>query len=31
MKKIDSFEAKLISMKELIIGRINCDCSRLIT
>ena len=30
MKEIDAFEAKIIGIKELIIGTINCDCIRLL-
>ena len=31
MKEIDAFEAKLIDIKELIIGIRNYDCNRLLT
>ena len=31
MKEIDAFEAKLIGIKELIIGIRNYDCNRLLT
>ena len=31
MKEIDAFEAKIIGIKELIIGTINYDCNRLLT
>ena len=31
MKEIDAFKAKIIGIKELIIGAINYDCNRLLT
>ena len=31
MKEIDAFEAKIIGIKELIIGTINYHCNRLLT
>ena len=31
MKEINAFEAKVLGIKELIIGRINYDCNRSIT
>ena len=31
MKEIDSFEEKIINVKELIIGTINYDCNRLLS
>ena len=30
MKEIDPFKAKIMGIKELIIGRINYDCNRLL-
>ena len=29
MKEIDEFRTKIIGIKELMIGTINCDCNRL--
>ena len=31
MKEVDVFEAKIIGIKELMIGRMNYDCNRLLT
>ena len=30
MKEIDPFKAKIMGIKELMIGRINYDCNRLL-
>ena len=31
MKEIDLFEAKILNIKELIIGTTECDCNKLIS
>ena len=31
MKEIDAFKAKIIGIKELMIGTVNYDCNRLLT